>query len=361
MNPNSAGAAAAERIDRKRSALADAITDQHYELAPELATRYGPAGRTRCREDAEIHLKYLAEALRNDAPELFADYVSWARVMLEARNVPADDLSRNLRVLTDVVSRGAADGEIELLEEVISGASASLNAPVTPPSWIDPSQPHAELAREYLDALLAGARRRARRIILDAVESGVSVRDIYLHVFQVTQYEVGRLWQTNQITVGEEHFCTAATQWVMSELYPHIFSDQTRTGTFVAASIGDEMHEIGVRMVADFLELEGWDTHYLGARTPAASIIEAICARRADVVGLSTTITSHLGILSEIIRGIRSDNRCSQTKILVGGYPFLQSRDLWERVGADAWARDAAESVAVATELLNQNNPDGRE
>lgn len=344
----------ADQIENRRSELAAKVTQRHYELAPELDGRYGPIGRQKCREDAEIHLTYLAQSIRSGAHELFRDYVLWARVMLEARNIPGADLVRNLGVIEEVLGRELTDAPDGSIQAAIRDAVELLRDSVAPESWIESSRPHSALVRSYLDALLAGDRRRARQLILDAMESGAHVREIYLHVFQVAQYEVGRLWQTNQISVGDEHFCTAATQWIMSELYPHIFSNQERKATFVAASVGNEMHEIGVRMVADFLEIEGWDTHYLGARTPPSSIIEAICVRKADVVGLSATISHHVRTVAEIIAAIRADDRCRDTKILVGGYPFMLSPTLWKSVGADAFARDAAEAVEEADRLLQQ-------
>ena len=58
----------------------------------------------------------------------------------------------------------------------------------------------------------------------------------------------------------------------------------------VAACAASELHEIGVRMAADFFEMEGWDTFYLGANTPAESVIRTLVERKADVLAVSATI-----------------------------------------------------------------------
>jgi len=80
------------------------------------------------------------------------------------------------------------------------------------------------IADAYLKALLETDRGAAREIITAALANGLSIRDLYLRVFQPVQYEVGRLWLLNKVSVVEEHFCTAATQTIMSELYPQIIS-----------------------------------------------------------------------------------------------------------------------------------------
>ena len=107
------------------------------------------------------------------------------------------------------------------------------------------------------------------------------MRDVYLHVFQRSQYEIGRLWQSNQISVAQEHLCTAATQLIMSQLYPFIFGTERRNRRVVAACVGGDLHEIGIRMVADFFEMDGWDTFYLGANVPITDIVQTVIDRRA--------------------------------------------------------------------------------
>jgi methanogenic corrinoid protein MtbC1 len=213
----------------------------------------------------------------------------------------------------------------------------------------------SELARTYLDALLQGERRTASRLILDAVERGISIRDIYLHVFQPAQREVGRLWQLNRVSVAQEHYCTAATQLIMSQLYPRIFSGERCGRTLIATCVGGELHEIGVRMVADFFEMEGWDTYYLGANTPAEAILQTLDKQRADVLAISATMTFHVTIVAELIARVRQRTGASTTPyILVGGYPFLVAPNLWREIDADGSARDAQDAVTTTQRLIKE-------
>lgn len=212
--------------------------------------------------------------------------------------------------------------------------------------------PLAELASEYLDTLLGGERRMASQLILDAVEDGVSVKEIYLHVFQPCQHEIGRLWQTNQVSVAEEHYVTAATQLVMSQLYPRIFSKQKAGYRLVATCVSGELHEIGVRMVADFFEMEGWDAYYLGANTPTESILETLETREADVLAISATITFNLAGVTEMIEGIRATDVGESVRILAGGRPFNLTEGLWKKVGADGYAPNAQEAIRTAEQLV---------
>jgi methanogenic corrinoid protein MtbC1 len=212
--------------------------------------------------------------------------------------------------------------------------------------------PHSALARAYIEALLTGRRREASRLVLEAAGAGVSVRDIYLHVFQRSQREIGRLWQLNLLSVAQEHYCTAATQLVMSQLYPRVFSGERKGRTLVAACVAGDLHEVGLRMVADFFEMEGWDAFYVGANAPSRCVVEAVAERGADVLAVSATLTSNVREVRGLVGAVRASAECGGVKVIAGGYPFNVEPALWREVGADATASDAGEAVEAARALL---------
>ena len=323
--------------------LAAEIAEVHFKQRPELRERYGERGFAHCRQDAAYHLQYLEQSMRLGNPQLFADYVRWAKIMLEARRIPVDDLIANLSIVSEVVAK-----EVPAAPSVIDAAIRALSAPIEAAQ----ANPHAELAGAYLQAVLAGERNVASSLVRDALARGVPLRDIYLHLFQAAQHEIGRRWQRNEISVADEHLATAITQVIMSQLYPLLFSGPRKGRTFVSACVGGELHEIGARMVADFFEMDGWNTYYLGANTPVEGMVKMICERNADIAGISVTISYNLGAAEEAIRGIRKDAPCSGTKIIVGGYPFSVASDLWKTIGADGYGPDAQQAIELANRLV---------
>lgn len=342
-----------ELLEEHFDAIARAMTDRTFAAHPELVVRYGRIGYQRCSEDSRFHLRYLAEALGRGRPSLFADYVAWAKVMLAERHVPAEDLRANLRQMIEVIRETLpAEDAAPAIDYIERALEPLAEYPTTLLSQIDPDAPLAGVAAQFLQALLAGDRRAAQKIVVDAIADGASIRDIYLFVFQQSQREVGRLWQANKITVAHEHLATAATQAIMSTLHPEIFRTERIGRTFVGACVDGELHEIGMRMVADFFEMEGWDTYYLGANTPKSHLVQLLAERKADVLGISATITYHIRAVEEIIRAVRETPATRDVKILVGGYPFNREPGLWKEVGADGFARDASESIALGHEFV---------
>ena len=155
----------------------------------------------------------------------------------------------------------------------------------------------------------------------------------------------------NKATVAQEHFCTAVTQLIMSQLYEHIFAMERRGRSLVATCVGGELHELGMRMVADFFEMDGWDTVYLGAGTSTKNILQTVDDRQPQIVGISSTMTSHVRRVESLVAAIKN-HFGPKVKILVGGYPF-RTTDLWQQVGADAQGRNAQEAVNVANAFFD--------
>src|SRR5580704_14597423 len=145
--------------------------------------------------------------------------MGWAKVVLAAHGVGTEDVEGNLVCLRDVLGERLPVGTGEAVAPYIQDALQALpEAPTALRSFLDGEDALSELARQYLQALLRAERHEASRLILDAVQAGVAVCDLYLQVFQRCQREVGRLWQLKQVTVAQEHYCTAATQLVLSQL-----------------------------------------------------------------------------------------------------------------------------------------------
>jgi methanogenic corrinoid protein MtbC1 len=203
----------------------------------------------------------------------------------------------------------------------------------------------AEQAHErYLAAIRAGSRRESLGVVDDALREGMDARTLYLRVFQPAMHEIGRLWQENRITVADEHLATAITQLAMSRLYEQLFGDRADAGPLLVAACAEhERHELGLRMVCDLLELDGWDTVFLGASVPVEDLVAMVKARRPEVVALSASITPHLARVREAVRAIRDAMPEDGPVIAIGGRAFAGDAALAERMGADLTAKDAVE------------------
>lgn len=348
---------AAAFINSEIDRLAEKILSLQRLRQPELNERYDARSKKLCLQDVKYHLSYLGEALEVSSLSLFLDYMVWVKDLLSNLKLPPQDLIVNVECIKEVLIEETPAGCAEVITPYIDAALEKLKIQtVRRQSFLDIEAPHHELAGKYINFLINGDKNQANQLIQDAFKNGVSVRDLYLYVFQKTQRELGRLWHENKITVACEHYCTAATQLILSQLYPYIFSasknSENKKYNIVIACVSNELHEMGIRMVADFLELEGFNTYYLGANVPQKSIIQTIYEKKANVLALSTTISTHVKYTAAIIEEIKGSHAVAGVKVIVGGYPFNVDEDLWKKIGAHGYAADMSCAVEKVSSLI---------
>ena len=334
-------------------AIAEKIVDMHYLQKPDIWNAFGPEGRRISVRDAMYHLPYLTEAVVMNEPRIFSDYIDWVKMLFTSIQLPEDTMADTLQNMKYVLREMLPEALHPVFEPHIEAGLLKMGEKTqTSTSFIDPDTELGRLAKSYMMHLIKGDRRAASELIMSAVDNGISVKEVYLEVFQKTLHEIGRLWLSNQISVGTEHFCTAATQSIMSQLYPKIFSGNHNGLSMVAACVGNELHEIGIRMVADFFEMDGWDTYYLGANTPVSAILSAIEKNQADILGLSASMPYHGGLMKETIDKVKNSTVGKDVRIIIGGNAVNKVKDRWQWFNADGYAPDAQQAIRLAEQLI---------
>ncbi|MCX7653289.1 MAG: cobalamin-dependent protein [Fervidobacterium sp.] len=328
------------------NSLSESILQIQFEKSPELLKTYNSYMKEKCLEDITYHLQALADAIISESPVIFSDYISWAYYLLEGLGIDRQQLILNLQCMEFVLRKVFSFEYENTISKYILDALERLTQETSKEhaiSYITPENKHWKLAEEYLKNLLDGRRKEASYLIQNTFKSGIPVKEIYMFIFEPALKEVGLLWQTHKINVAQEHYFTAVTQLIMSQLYEHVFTTEKNGLRFVGACVNDELHEIGIRMVADVLESEGWDTYYLGANVPADSAVKFLKEKKPHVFGLSCTLSFHIHNVIETIERIRKDESIRDVKIIVGGYPFSIDKELWKKVGADGMAKNLGE------------------
>ena len=244
----------------------------------------------------------------------------------------------------------------EAAAEYIDASLKTLaEASAEPPRGIGAEdRPLADVAHGYVEALLVGERASAARIVDDAIDAGVALPVIYEHVFRVAQHEIGRMWQSNRVSVAIEHYASGATEAIMLQRCPEESPnapDETRR--FLGGCVEGEQHDLAIRLVCDVLQSHGWATFFLGASTPESALLEAIGRLRPTVVGLSTSSFFHMSRTRQVIESIRETY--PEVKIVVGGAPFDRIDGLAEKLGADAHGGDLLELAARLDLLIEQD------
>jgi methanogenic corrinoid protein MtbC1 len=86
------------------------------------------------------------------------------------------------------------------------------------------------------------------------------------------------------------------------------------------ASVVNEFHQVGAKMVADICELRGWDSYFLGANTPLDDLIRLVDNKKPDLLGLSVSIYFSMPGLLKVLDSVRA--HYPRLEIIVGGQAF---------------------------------------
>ncbi len=148
-----------------------------------------------------------------------------------------------------------------------------------------------EIYKDYFNKLISGDRAGCGKIVNNLLNNDVTIKDLYINLFQSSLYEVGCLWENNKISVATEHLATSITEYLISTAYPSIFSSEHNGKRAVVTCTPGEYHQIGARMVADYFELNGWDSFFIGASAPDEDLLNFIEEKSPDVLAVSMSIS----------------------------------------------------------------------
>jgi methanogenic corrinoid protein MtbC1 len=298
-------------------------------------------------------LEELAVAVSTGRPEFFVEQVHWTQAALDAQGIPPETLRAKLEalrhVLVEQIPAELASIATACIERALNEFGGTL-AGLTP--RLTAETPAERLAATYLLAILEGDRRKAIGLILKAADEGQSVPDLYLKVLQPAQEELGRMWLLGEINVAEEHFATTTTRLVMAQLHSRESCGPSNGKTLVAAAVAGNQHDLGIQVVADFFEMDGWRVIQLGSNVPADDLAQAIEFYVADLVVLSVSLVTQLTSLEETIAVMRKNQRGAAIKILVGGYAMMVAAEVARSTGADDYASNAVEAVTRGNALV---------
>jgi MerR family transcriptional regulator, light-induced transcriptional regulator len=354
----------ADSIDQVSKALVEWTLAAMAEEDPSFATRNGPEAMRLWRGELKNRIQHLAEAVACGSPEILARNVCWSREAFEARDLPVTDLDASVRCLRSVIDEQLPASIATRCSVAIDAGLARLaeakpcrsdRAVSENPEPIAGEDEDATAARLYLLHLFERQEEEAARVVLDMQERGRGTTEIYERVLAPALAEIGRMWHLREATIADEHFATGATRMIMAELRRNAPREPRIGRSCLCTAVGGDLHDLGIRMVADVFEFAGWDSECLGADMPAEEIVSALESRvtgRFDLLAVAANTMLGLRPTADLIDIVRGSSVGKGVRVLVGGLPFRIAPELAKVVGADGCAHSASAAVELADRLL---------
>jgi methylmalonyl-CoA mutase cobalamin-binding domain/chain len=132
---------------------------------------------------------------------------------------------------------------------------------------------------------------------------------------------------------------------------PHLPKDRSAPrGVMVIGAVQGDMHDLGYSLVAKQLELVGFEVHSLGVDVAPMTFIDKAREVDADIIGLSTFLVTTIPSCAEIIDYLRDMGLKDRFRVILGGGTTTQ--EVADELGADGWAPNAVEAVALCEGLM---------
>ncbi len=175
------------------------------------------------------------------------------------------------------------------------------------------------LVRTFVEKALSPDRTDLYVFFSYLYEHRIALWEIYDLILRPGMIEIGDRWSRGEIGVSQEHRASYETLDALAKLQNEILVKPSTGDAVVFACLGEELHEIGLRCVANVFEAEGWLTHYLGARTPPDAVIVAAQELRPTVVALSVTHGQDPEVLVGDLRRIADVVGPIGVRLIIGG------------------------------------------
>lgn len=194
---------------------------------------------------------------------------------------------------------------------------------------------------DYLQALLIGNKNAALEIALSFFQNGMEIKTFYKDIIEKSLVEIGQLWESGKVDVWKEHLATEISKVVMENYKLNSrHTTQNNNKKIISFTPGTESHSMGLKMVSDILEQQGYKILFLGTNIPNRSIINAINDEKPYAICLSVTMRYHIESAKNIISYIRTAFKKQCPLIIIGGFALNEQYDVIGLTGADFYIRN---------------------
>lgn len=205
------------------------------------------------------------------------------------------------------------------------------------------------LLHEMAQSVIAGNKERCEELTQQLLGAGLTAKEILDHGLVPGMDVVGVRFRDNIIFVPEVLISARAMKASLAILEPLLTAAKVKeAGVVVIGTVKGDIHDIGKNIVTMMLKGAGFKVIDLGINTPVEKFIDAVKREQAHIVGMSALLTTTMGYMKVVIEKIKTENL--PVKTMIGGAPI--SAAFAEKIGADAYAKNATEAVAKAKQLI---------
>ena len=212
-----------------------------------------------------------------------------------------------------------------------------------------------ELLRQIADAVVEMEEDTVEELAQQSLTAGIDAYETIDLGLAKGMERAGQLFDEEEYFVPELLMCSDAMNVGIDVLKPHLKSENvSKKGKVVIGVVEGDTHDIGKNLVRLMMETGGFEVLDLGRDIPPAEFVSKAEEYGADIIGIATLMTTTMPGMKEVVDILANKGIRDKFKVIVGGGPI--SPAFAKKIGADGYARNAADAVKVAEKLLSNSD-----
>jgi len=225
-------------------------------------------------------------------------------------------------------------------------ATAEVLAKKRPPAPFRPDTRFAKIRQAVLD----GQEQELLGQVKGLLAQRVAPKDIIDQGMVAVMDTVNQSFKDGTVFIPEVLAAARAMNSAVRFLEPYLADTDRRSGgRILIGTVRGDLHDIGKNMVATLLRGVGYHVIDLGINVAAEVFVQHVNAERPQILALSALLTTTMLEMGKIIEALAQAGIRDTVNVIVGGAPVNQN--FAQDIGADGYAKDAAEAVDLVRSL----------
>ena len=210
---------------------------------------------------------------------------------------------------------------------------------------------------EIKNTVITGKHAEIEALVENAVQRELNLDDLINTALIGAMDVVGDRFAKSEIFVPEMLVAAMTMKKGLDIIKPLLQDQEAQSkGKVVLCTVKGDLHDIGKNLVAMMLEGAGFEVIDLGVDVTVENVIAKVAEIQPQVLGLSALLTTTMPEMENVINYLQTKGMRENVKVMLGGAPL--SAEFAEKIGADAYGKDAAEAVTIARSFINIGSAD---
>jgi 5-methyltetrahydrofolate--homocysteine methyltransferase len=208
-----------------------------------------------------------------------------------------------------------------------------------------------KLFEDIKSTVIAGKHLEIEALVETAVQQKMDLDDLINNALIAAMDVVGDRFSKSEIFVPEMLVSAVTMKKGLDIIKPLLKENhQQARAKVILCTVKGDLHDIGKNLVAMMLEGAGFEIIDLGVDATVEKVADKVAEISPQILGLSALLTTTMPEMQNVIKVLQTRGIREKVKVMIGGAPV--DAEFAEKIGADAYGKDAAEAVNIVRRFI---------